>query len=276
MPIVKRQIYIILVSYYASYKQKAIESIKKFKEVSDLDCKLCVVYNNQSAQDKVVHYQSIIDAEILGSNKGWEFSAWDEGNAWVQENWQPQSNDIIIFANDTFCHHRSFTKVNAAFINDAIKHIKAGQLVGDKIWFGEVGQINGMVSDSFLSSYLFLAQQSDLNLLIPFDKVRSDTDFYNALTFDSKQIKLKDSNPYIEKRLTDYIFPTEKGKGWYNANCNNSELIKLKGIAAINEFLLSFTVVAKGGSLAEFYPKPWMKKVIKIQRKILKRLPKSR
>ena len=276
MSAVERNVYIILVSYYPKYKQNAINSIKTFAKTSGLNCKLCVVYNNKSAQLENVTNSSIIDAEVVGTNIGWEFSAWDEGVAWVNEHWQTQANDIFLFANDTFCHHRSFSKINANFICGSIKNIQSGQLVGDKIHLDKMGKVDGLEADTFLSSYLFLVQKSDLNLLLPFDKVRVDQDLLQSISLDNRQVVMRGSNSYIENRLTGFIFPSESGKGWYNANSNNPELIRLKIIAAINEFLLSFTVIDKGGSLAEFYPKPWMKKVIKIQRKILKRLPKSK
>ncbi|MGW7678006.1 hypothetical protein [Shewanella sp. S23-S33] len=263
----KRQAIVILVSYYPHYKESALKySADILSKISD-KVKICVVYNTVGARSQTTQYDHFIDFELEGSNKGWEFSAWDEGLAHVRQQINIVDDDVLIFANDTFCHHWPFSSLNVNFISQAINRASFGEVVGDIKHFKQTIQLNQVTGDAWMASYLLAIHMKDIGLLLPFDKIGCDDDFKASILVNHGKVEFARSCAEIQNHLSTYMFPTKQGKGWYNASCKNPELIKLKVIAILNEILLSITCVQRGGKLVSFHPQKWMRSLNRFRRK---------
>jgi len=257
----------ILVSYYPKYKEKSILYLQKILLKISTDIKIIVVYNAPEAESEVTTSDSFVDFSMSGSNLGWEFSAWDEALKEIKNHVNFNDDDVLVFANDTFCHHWPFSQLNVNLISDAFKRAKPKQVVGDIKRFKEDIVVNGVRSTMWLASYLFSSRYSDVGHLLPFDKVNADIDFKNSLEIKDRKISFGNSNLYVQERLTNRLFPKDKNKGWYNSEVNDSDLIKSKAFAIINEFLMSAKAADTGAKLVPFYQKKWMRSLGRLRRK---------
>lgn len=112
----------ILVCFYPKKNCKAIEEFSDILLKTSTNAKLILIHNASSPLPP--HISQKIDDVTFGSNSDWEFSGWDEGVEYIKNNLSIDDNDKLIFANDTFCHHRAFNAYNIFFFNQCISKAK--------------------------------------------------------------------------------------------------------------------------------------------------------
>ncbi|MEB5476806.1 hypothetical protein [Acinetobacter pollinis] len=238
-------IYYVLLVYGDKYYENAINKLKDIsKKIGDRSFNLIVVNN-----DSTVY----IPNSITGDNSAYEFSGWD--SAVKDLKYRINEGDYFIFANDTFCHHRKWKwyqkfKFSYAF-NDFFKN-KFNGICGDVNSFGKDFNLSGVVTQSWVSSYLFMINSSlILHESFKFDSIEDNISKYVENISDESGIEFVDNfDDELGKHLNNWLYPRDND-GWYNAkNCSSKDkLKKLKSI--INEKLLSINVLKLGGNICD-------------------------
>lgn len=265
----------VLVCYYPKYKKRAIHDFLDILKNISLNYNLLVVNNNENINNTSDDCFSYINYEINGSNNAWEFSAWDEGVEYLRENKLISEEDIIIFANDTFCHHRIFTFYNKWIFSRAFNKLASH----DKLFVGELCKlpfyyvIFGLNANSWISTYLFGIRCKDLPTIEPFDKVGQIKDVSQSIRIIKNNIFLSDSSAEICAHLSRWLFPSMYKHGWYKAKAGmvDDGLLFNKLKAIVNEKLLSAQAVNRGLTMYDVYQCKFLSKLAVIQARLLKR-----
>lgn len=266
-----RKVIGVLVCYYPEYRNKAIKKLLCILNALTDDYKLLVVNNRNSVDKKEYGCSELIHHEIDGSNKSWEFSAWDEGVFYLRENGLISDSDIIVFANDTFCYHRPFSFYNKWLFVNAFRKLffNEGLFVGEICQLPFYYTIFGLKANSWISTYLFGVRYKDLPSLEPFDKVGQMINVPELIKIVDKKILISRSSPKICMHLSNWLFPSIGEHGWYKAKNGNldGDLVFNKLKAIVNEKLLSAQAIGKGLNLYSIYRFKIFIKLINIQSK---------
>lgn len=264
-----RKVIGVLVCYYPGYRKKAINKFLSILNALTNNYKLVVVNNDNSIDKEKYSCLDSIHHEIDGSNRSWEFSAWDEGILYLRENELISDSDIIIFANDTFCYHRIFSFYNKWLFVNAFKTLfsNEGLFVGEICQLPFSYTIFGLRANSWISTYLFGVRYKDLPSLEPFDKVGRVINLPELIKIVDKKVLISKSSPEICMHLSNWLFPSVGEHGWYKAKHGNlgSDLAFNKLKAIVNEKLLSAQAIEKGLNLYSIYRFKFFVKLINIQ-----------
>jgi hypothetical protein len=90
---------------------------------------------------------------VDGSNRLGEFSGWQEGLSFVKKN--DDARDGVVFANDTICTHRHFTRFRKAAFTKALNLAAGPALIGFRDTAPPESSIAGMSVPSWVSTYCF-------------------------------------------------------------------------------------------------------------------------
>lgn len=242
-------VYGVFVSYYPEYKETSfIEFIDILKRTNQ-EFSIIVVNNNKQSN---VFDKKQIDSvlEIVGTNSGWEFSAWDEAIQFIRSNIKNlTANDYFVFANDTFNQHRFFNFYDKhLFVSAFLKNMKndVPLLVGEVNSFNQEFSVASYAGNNWVSSYLFFANLKLIESINKFDVI-------NALVPDSVA-SIEDGvikfdhliSLNLACHLNSWFFPKKKSKGWYGSGNSDKQLLFLKIKAILNEKLLSLRCVENG------------------------------
>lgn len=251
----------IFVSYYPSYLESCLPKLKKLLKHLTLNSQILIVNNNNKPINNIDSSITIIQ----GSNRDWEFSAWDEGVEYLTQNYTHIEESTIIFLNDTFYSHRVFTEIDYLLFKKSVKKIVARKydFAGEFNSFGESFEVLGVKSKGWISTYLFCCNGGKLKEIMPFCKV--DSNFTEEIKCDqsAQKLVLKNCSENLVSHLESWFFPKNPKLGWYKnpSNKENSDLVKKKVIAILNEKLL-FAIATKsklsiydvyGSTLAQGY-----------------------
>ncbi|EEX2836894.1 hypothetical protein JEM57_18465 [Escherichia albertii] len=242
---------VIVALYYPHYYQRVRTEIVSF--LQGFDCFIVFVDNNGTIKPNIESNENI--TWIMGSNIGGEFSAWDEGYNLLVNIRKPADDEIVIFINDTFCHHHLFTYFDRHLYRKTISACKDNSIYGDVNSIGEFFSIYERCFSSWISSYFFLGKKKNIDKLLPLNKQGYMGAEYmrhinNALT--SNRVDVPIFSDKLNQHLTDWLFPVNS-KGWYGARNVSQQLILFKLNAIINEKLLTYNIVENELSLANIY-----------------------
>lgn len=192
---------------------------------------------------------------LRGSNVAGEFSAWDEGYAFLMENSTPCSDDIVVFMNDTFCHHRFFTFYDRILYRRAIAHCTRNSVCGELNRTGAVFSVNGLPLTAWISSYVFMSRMNNIDKLLPLNYASTISNEYLA-QIDSGLVERKVDIPFfsenLNQHLSHWLFPVS-GNGWYKAGKISPEILLFKLKAIINEKLLTHKALKNDLSVEDIY-----------------------
>jgi hypothetical protein len=243
----------IFVSYYPSYLKSCLPPLKKLISHSKASSQIIIVNNN----DKPINDIDDDITVIKGSNKNWEFSAWDEGVEYLTENYTHLEESTIVFLNDTFYSHRVFTQIDITLFKNAVKQValKKIDFAGELNSFGESFEVLGVKSKGWISTYLFCISGSKVKELMPFCKV--DSFYADQIKYDqqAKKLILENCSDNLTHHLESWFFPKNPKLGWYknSSNAENSDLVKKKIVAILNEKLLFATALKFNVSIYDVY-----------------------
>lgn len=231
-----------LCCYYPKYSGRAIaETRNVLKAICD-DFRLVIVDNSGCLSNYVAASNEKV---VLGSNAGWEFSAWDEGVAAGEYD----ASDILIFLNDTFCHHRPYTFVDRMLFVRAIRKLR-----GSPLFVGEVNAIQGKIGinemefPAWVSSYFFAMKGITKTNLGKLDYIGENSLHKEAkysLSDNGGQFQL---SPRLRAHIQNWLFPSDK-PGWHGVSRPDG-VKELKLMAILNEKMLSCRLY-KGGVVFE-------------------------
>lgn len=230
------KVYGVFVCYYKEYIDEAIEVFVRILSNVSENYEIILVLNSDS------DYENSNRLHVIRSdNRGWEFSAWDDGIKFLGK-FNLDRNDTFIFANDTFARHRVFTKFNEFYFVYKIKSIhysnRRNWAIGDVNTFGKPFKLLGEKSECWLSTYIFSMDYECLMLLGDFYTF-DDSDLLNKVTLSNNSAKVEESSDYYNSKINYWL---NSGAGWYNRNAS-LDLKKLKLKAIINEHLLHIRLI---------------------------------
>lgn len=203
----------ILLVYYPEYLDSAIRNFNRFLKSLSPNLDLVLVNNGSS----IISNEVDITAIIQGNNYLREFSAWDTGLKYCEENGLLKSCDLLVFANDTFCHHNKFGPFTRFAFKKIFKNIMdnpdQAAMAGEKFRLSLPYTLNGLTSESWISTYLFAFNRSafkEIKTLIPATPIE---DFYLSGKNDIKFSNLMSENlqKHIEKWLSGSGVTTWRG-----------------------------------------------------------------
>ncbi len=264
------KVYGVFVSFYPHY---AIDSFYRFENLlkrlipSPEIIIACSTTSPLAKQENAIIY----------TNTHWEFSGWQEGIDRLTATHLLKDEDLIVFANDTFCRHRHFGWLDEIGFTLAFKSVANGfdqAIAGDLCTWKEVISLPGLRNNQWISTYLFAMRYQTLKLLNGLH--------YSECEINEIILELNDSQirfcPQIDAQFSCYIngwlYPTEPGRGWPKSHGASSELKRGKIKAILNEKRLSLKLLNQGVRIEPVYIGPfnvyrlWRERALKLKRLI--------
>lgn len=251
---------VILVSYYAKYRDKSLKELAKIVKAMGMNAKVIIVNNSNNIYCSPDVYFSfprkeVQVFEITGSNKSWEFSGWKEALELIGPT---KDNEYYMFVNDTFCSHRDWTYLDRYFFTLAFcNHFKSGAngITGDLNSFGEIFSILGYSADSWISTYLFGMNGSHLKEV---RKMICMDDEHLGLNVTINEqgafIFGENVSRNLGRHINGWLNPEDNNKGWYKSKDSSKSLLLKKIKAILNEKMISSFSTSKGGKLYHYIP----------------------
>lgn len=242
--------YIIVAIYYERYLSKVLEQINAtFKTFNP---HIVLVNNNPKEIDGAKSHNTC----IRGSNAAGEFSAWDEGVAHVVSNFTIKDDDVFIFLNDTFCHHRIFTSIDRYVYRKSIITMQDNIIRGEFNQSTEALKIYDTTLKGWISSYFFCCRWQSVKRLQPFSKAaRLDPEVKIKIQNDlrNRTVEIPFFSSGLNTHLTKWLFPAGS-RGWHGKSKDiNDGMMFFKLQAILNEKLLSYTAVTESINVEGIY-----------------------
>ena len=260
----------VLLVFYPEYIDSATRQLNNFLKSISSNVDLILV-NNGAA---IVSKKDDVLAVIHGNNYLREFSAWNVGLEYCQENGLLENCDLLVFANDTFCHHNKFGLFTRFAFKNKFKRIMnesdKAAMAGEKFSLGLPYTLNGLISNSWISTYLFsfnrpaLLKIKSLTPSIPIENFYTTGE--NGIQFS----ELVGEN--LQKQITKWLTGSSATAWRGIKKTGQSGLIELQGKAnsIICEKHLSAFASANDIILIDVFDKKFITKLRKIEAFLLK------
>jgi hypothetical protein len=271
----------ILVVYTAEHAERAIAEFAGLVNAVSRDHVLVVVNNNPTLREAPTAI-----TVIEGSNRLAEFSGWDEGLAWAHEK-ATGAFDAFVFANDTFCFHRRWNRLDAMWFARVVRATDPHDptILGQVDMSHDTYRICGASSRTWVSTYLFALTRAAMDSIggriapppetttawVPGTGAPADEDRFFSEAID----------PALRAHLQRWLFasaPVASGPRWRNAaplTEHNWARFRLKAQCILSEKCLSSRVVAAGGTLTPALPFPPKDALAKLRDRIVDALRRS-
>jgi len=228
----KKKIYGILVVYYPKYAKKAIFNFNKFMIETFPNSEVIIVNNNENL--------NLAKNHIKGDNTNFEFSGWDSG----LENIIIEDEDLIVFANDTFCNLESWNYLNKIrYIKSFKKLDKSSEYLvcGEISKFPGTYEIDKYNANFWVRTNIFAMKGKVIRLI---NKLSMEITALNSIVgLNDKKDNLLWKNKIVgdslKNRINDWVFPKNGQFGWYGAKNASPERKLKKAHSVINEKWLS-------------------------------------
>ena len=242
---------VIVALYYPHYYGKVRKEIFSIFKNTDLN----IIFVDNSNKIVPENEPALNVQWLKGSNTAGEFSAWDEGYSLLEQSNIKDNDDIVIFMNDTFCHHRFFTIYDRILYRRAVKRCSSKGIYGELNSTGKIFAIHQVAFTAWISSYVFLGRRENIVKLLPLNSASTIseekfTQIGNDLT--NKKVNIPFFSDNLNQHLSNWLFPKNES-GWYNAGkiSGNQLLFKLKAI--INEKLLTYNAINNNLDVNDIY-----------------------
>lgn len=207
----------VLLLYYAPYVGDAIRYFTELLQSTAPNSVLIIVKNQDLQLPPTQHpCLHVID----GNNTLHEFSGWQAGIEYCRSQQLIHSNGLVIFANDTFCHHNKFGPITRWSFRRSFKRVLKSTsrmaLVGEVHPAGNEFSIGPDVFSEWVSTYLFAMTvpllQEVVSVVPPLDLDQ----FFTGQTAPEKFLTgpLNDS---LKQHLSNYLFGLRGSAKWYAA-----------------------------------------------------------
>lgn len=242
----------ILLTYYPSYFEKAVKQFNALLRSLPGKHSLVVVHNGPGLKSVRA------GLEILaGNNSHREFSGWEVGLDYCRRNGLIEQSDLVVFANDTFCHHNKFGPLTRFTFRKALRRLlrdpSTPALAGEVHRLGKPYCIDGLVCDRWVATYLFGMSHALVAQLDRLTPATPMTDFYQQQTD-----KLEFSD-LVSPNLARHIEQWLTGSGatrWKGAAAGEAQtLAQLQGKAnsVLCEKYLTARALSSGGKLSDVF-----------------------
>ncbi len=256
----------VLLLYYPQYARNAVEVFAAFLKSLSPDYGIVIVTNGNVPLADRPDVVAVID----GENSLREFSGWNSGLDYFKKNIQGDSSELLVFANDTFCHHNRFGVFTRAAFRKTFKAIMnrpaVAAMAGEEFFLGKPYALDGLASKSWICTYLFAWNRSAMAGMGPLTPQAPIESFYarnerGELVFSERVSE--NLSRHIASWLTGSTPTSWKGVGATGA----SGLEKLQGKAnsILCEKYLSAAAVSRGVQLVNVFPGTSWKRLRRVE-----------
>lgn len=237
-------IYGVLLIFNEDYRLSSINAFKRFMNSIGSECKILIVNNNHS---------NIKNGEIPGDNTNWEFSGWDKGISSLDI----KDGDVVVFANDTFRHHRSWGRYDQWRFKKAIIKLSASNeqgICGEVHKFSGIYQVLGVRSDRWVCTYLFALTGGVINKL---NKVSLDESSLSGEIISINNEKIVWGGGVslnLQTRIQKWLYPPGGVLGWRKSHSSNDAIKLRKAKTILNEKWLSAYCSSNGITIIDAGP----------------------
>lgn len=269
----------ILLLYYQPFSAEATRRFADLLRSVDKDSVLVIVENQKIERSDTTMLNTHV---IAGNNTLHEFSGWQVGLDYCKRHDLIPHSGILVFANDTFCHHNKFGPISEwAFVHSfklLLKDSRKLSLTGEVHPCGSVFSIDGQNFSQWVSTYLF-AMTVSLS-----EKVQPLTTPLNLEQFFTHQVSLDGFltgplNDNLKRHLVNYLFGVRGSAKWYAAaplSVDNMPRFVSKAKSILCEMHLSATTLSFGGELASVFKSRFIRQARRLERLLPRyRLPPS-
>lgn len=256
----------ILVVYYEDYLDAALEEFSSILSRISKDNVVVVVSTNEDLRLGKMPENFTF---IYGNNSLREFSGWESGLVYCRNKGLINSNSLVVFANDTFCHHNKFgflTRLRfvSAFKKTARK-AEAPILVGEIHELGHLFSIGDVKSGFWVCTYLFALTGSlimRMGSLIPEDNLASIRFGYTQENFITGE---------VSSNLASHICRWLLGEGpttWYGKEkltSENRESLIGKAKSILCEKYLTARALATGATVISVFSNPLYRQLRRLE-----------
>jgi hypothetical protein len=204
-----------------------------------------VVVNN-SREELSLNCENV--TVINGSNKFYEFSAYQEGYEYLSKFCILGDRDVILIANDTLFSNHFYTFPTRYYIRYLLgKSKKLSHYL-----IGELDGVNGRQFTSWISSYFFISNKSTLQKITPFFIEES---LYISIVQGTNPPEIKWGNFFcksIQNEIQSWLDPKNR-KSWYlqHKKFFNQQHFNIKLFNIVNERLLTDRLKESGTKLID-------------------------
>lgn len=255
----------ILLVFYPEYIDGATRQFNNFLKSISPNATLILV-NNGAA---IVSKKDGVLAVLQGNNNLREFSAWNTGFDYCRKNGLLENCNLLVFANDTFCHHNKFGVFTRFAFKNKFKRImdesSKAAMAGEKFSLGLPYALNGLISNYWISTYLFSFNRSaflKIKSLTPSIPIES---FYTAGDNGIQFSELIGEN--LQKQITKWLTGSNATAWRGIKKTGQSGLMRLQGKAnsIICEKYLSAFATTNEISLIDVFDKKYIIQLRKIE-----------
>jgi hypothetical protein len=264
VPIV-RPVLGVYLAYYEKYAEAGAGMFKQFLMRLDRNAELIVVCNG----DVFCQLRDFPAHVINGNNVLREFSGWESGLDFARAIGLDLDSHLLVFANDTFCHHNNFGPISQFAFRNAFRRLinrpESDGLVGEKWQFNGEYEVDGVKADRWVATYLFALSGSTLKKIGSMSPQLPMKRFYAG---NSEQIQF---SALLSQNLADHILAWLAGgssaswKNHANANVSSIEYVKGKINSIICEKALSAKVASAGDELIDVFESRWLQEFRRVE-----------
>lgn len=264
----ERPILGLLLLYSESYSNSALRQFETLLHRITPNYMMVVILNQPL---DLPDFRSTRVRFIHGDNRLREFSGWDKGLRYCRESGLLSQCGMVIFANDTFCHHNKFGPISRFLFSSTFKKIMrrpeslalAGEVHSDCTTYS----ILGKKFSSWVSTYLFGMSHSLIQTL---EQVSPDfqLDVFFGVRLSPEDFFQGSLNNALKVKLARWLFGHEGRSKWYGAELptqeNRAHLIS-KAKSIICEMYLSASVVQIPGQLISVFGSRWRRNLRRLE-----------
>lgn len=256
----------IIVVYYAAYLDSALNEFSNLLERLSDDSMMIVVSTNEKLKITNKPRNSIF---IYGNNSLREFSGWESGLAYCRINGLVEGSRLVVFANDTFCHHNKYgllTRLRfVSVFKRASRNAEFPILAGEIHGFGHQFTICGVTSSVWVCTYLFALTGELIKRMegiLPKDNLTS-------VTFGHTQESFISGN--LSSNLASHICSWLLGDGptkWYgkkNITPENRDSLVGKAKSILCEKYLTAGALAAGATIISVFRNPLYRQLRRLE-----------
>lgn len=261
-----RRVVGILLLYYPEYSLNAVDVFARFLKSLSGDYTMVIVNNGGLALPD----RPDVAAVVAGENALREFSGWQAGLRRCREDGLAQGSELLVFANDTFCHHNKFGMFTRAAFRQSfaslMKQPGVPMMAGEKFFLGKPFALDGLPSDAWICTYLFAwnrsatAQMESLTPPLAMERFYAKDD-RGEIVFS----ELVSEN--LSRHITSWLTGATQ-TSWKGVDATGARgLGKLQGKAnsILCEKYLSAAAVSKGVGLVDVFGKAHLKRLRRIE-----------
>jgi hypothetical protein len=261
----------LLLLYSASYSERSIHLFSKLLNAIHKENTLIIILN----QSLVMPHFDHADIHIInGDNHLREFSGWNAGIKYCRQNNLIPNNGIIIFGNDTFCHHNKYGIITQLVFANVFKKVlkKCNKLlISGEVQCSSVDlRIFSLKFQYWISTYLYamtIPLLNEIKGVVP--DVELNQCFHSSTSSSGSGFFTHHVNQPLAKKLLSWLFGTGGNAKWHGAQAlteANYSMMVGKSKSILCEMHLSAMSVHVGAQLVPVFKSGFMRQLRRLER----------